>query len=143
MRSYRKTPKPEASNLGNFLEGQYGRGKTSAHEVAQAAASTKGNHCNGLAKLQYNLAFRKNRVRRDKLKPDTRNIARDLNRILYRRSELYPAYRVKVAVWDATTDSRTEKYIKILPIHETLDSLIKPGCEQDWASLDDDQHVFF
>lgn len=132
--SYRRRAAPAGlSNLGCFLEKQYGCGKASSHDVALAAASsTKDDPCSGLKRLEDTRAFKCKRVRKQgKLKPDTRNSARDLGRILSPRSVLYPALRHPVPVWDPHTKRRAMKYIKILPIHESLDALVGDGCEEN------------
>ena len=123
---YRHTAPAGRSNLGSFLEKQYGCGKASSHDVALAAASsTKDDPCSGLKRLEDTRAFKCKRVRKQgKLKPDTRNSARDLGRVLRPRSVLYPALRHQVPVWDPHSKRRAMKYIKILPIHESLDALL-------------------
>ena len=134
--SYRRRAAPASrSNLGTFLEKQYGCGKASSYDVARAAASSsKDDPCNGLKRLEGCRPFKCKRVRKQgKLKPDTRNSARDLGRILSPRSVLYPALRHPVPVWDPHTKRRVMKHIKILPIHESLDALV--GTVANWNGV--------
>lgn len=55
---------------------------------------------------------------------------------------MHPVYVADGVFWDAETDSKKTSSFSVLPLHETLDSVVIDGEEDDWCNIEDSQRGF-
>ena len=133
--------KARRTTIGEFLVSSYKAGNMTSRqfrEGARAASSSAGD----LTRV-VSSSMDKIRMRRGKAKPDTRSDSRTVNRFLKKKhAELPEPYIAEVPVWDDSVNAQVLKPLKVYPPHESLDSIVKPGCEEEWSTFDDSQSGF-
>ena len=132
--------KKERTPIGAYLVEAYQGGSLTARELRDGAqaASSSGGDLTALVSRSMN----KTRTRKGRTKPDTRSDARVVHTVLRKRSLLPKPYAAPVPLWDAENNCQVIRDIHVYPPHETLDALVRPGEEDDWASFDDSQQCF-
>ena len=129
-------PRPKPSALCQMLKKRFLDGHMTAPEL-QATARAAGSATPGLQQLAKGTV--RYRMRRGENKVDNRNAARATTRVLAKTAVLNEPYMVKIPGWDDKKNERTMLTMSILPLHETLDCIVKPGAEAEWTSFSDTQ----
>ena len=129
-------PRPKSSALCQMLKKRFLDGHMTAPEL-QATARAAGSATPGLQQLAKGKV--RYRMRRGENKVDNRNAARATTRVLAKTAVLNEPYMVKIPGWDDKKNERTMLTMSILPLHETLDCIVKPGAEAEWTSFSDTQ----
>ena len=124
------------SELGGFLVRAYLRGSLTSHDLQEGARSA-GSSAPELQRLAK--AKQRARVRRGKINADTRNACRAATRFLRSRAILTQPMNIDAPLWDNLKNMRVMGKIAVLPIHETLDALVREGTEEEYASCDKSQ----
>ena len=128
--------KKTRTSIGQFLIDTWRQADLDAHRV-RLGASAAGSSAGDLKPLAKSVG--KQRLRRGKLKPDTRNSNREVQRVLRKAACLPEPYVADVPLWDDEADQQVMLPIKVYPPHETLEALVLPGCEEEWSSIDESQ----
>ena len=131
--------RPATSAMGGLLKGQYLPGRANAQELVDAARAS-GTAIPELHRLSTGKL--KHRVRRGKRVVDSRGAAQRVRRLLEHDTNMHKPLRIPVPVWDDDNGCQVERPLDILPPHETLDSAIQPGREDEWTSFDAHQAGF-
>ena len=118
----------------NFLGGRF-----SAGELIEGARCA-GDVAPDLARLGR--GPKRMRLRRGKLRIDSRHAASKVGRLVEKGSVLCPSYTAKIPVWGSRRNCKTTAAVEILPPHEVLDALITPGQEGLWTKFSAEQRGF-
>ena len=124
------------SALGGFFSRLYQRGALSSAELQDGASAASSSAPEFQRLTKRKVAYR---VRRGKVKPDTRNAARAVKRLFRSRAILQSPLIVDVPLWDAATNQQVIGKLNIMPPHEFLDAIVAAGKEDEFASLDKSQ----
>jgi hypothetical protein len=130
--------KPQRTRLGDFFRRAYHRGNLTSlalREGCQAAGSSAGDLCRlGRGSLD------KVRIRRGKVKLDSRNSSRAVRRVMVRGAVMMEPLPVRIPLWDLNGNRQVSSLVNFLPTHETLASVVDDPSQ--WGSIDDGQASF-
>ena len=132
--------KPRRTPFGQFLVRNYLSGGLKALALRQGLHAAGASSSGDLSCLRTDADARQ-RVRRGKLKQDSRNSAAKVKRNLLRGKPVEP-YVALIPMWDERANSQVMEHINVLPIHETLDAIVGVGDEHSWSSIDEAQTGF-
>ena len=133
-----KKTKPRRTAIGGFFVRTYLKGGITALAFQQGCQAAGPTASGDLARLCIGAGLHKHRLRKGKLKPDSRLAARAVRRKLLSKVIL-KNYVTQIPLWDSRANKKVMGNVNILPIHETLDRMVKEGAEMEWASIGDTQ----
>ena len=134
-----KHVKPKRSRSACEFVALYKKSKVTSGDLISLAAAVHAEAKDVPADVQAlaGISRKAQRVRKGKLRVDSRHHSREVTKVLEDSSEtVVPCYYADATLWKEDKNQKTISKIAYMPIHEVLDHEVVVGEEHTWCSLD-------